>query len=57
MKKIVELELVEKMWEQFTNLGQYESNIIDTTNQSIKQSVLKIKAEIEKKTFLLTISL
>ncbi|GAB6989866.1 hypothetical protein JCM16418A_19160 [Paenibacillus pini] len=49
--------MVEKMWEQFTNLGQYESNIIDTTNQSIKQSVLKIKAEIEKKTFLLTISL
>jgi hypothetical protein len=34
------IELVEKMWEQFNNLGIYESNIIDTTNQSTEQSVL-----------------
>ena len=25
-------EIVEIMWEQFTNLGKYEKNIIDTTN-------------------------
>lgn len=49
------IELVEKMWEQFNNLGRYESNIIDTTNQSIEQSVSTIKAEIEKKSSLLTI--
>ncbi|MFC6102775.1 AAA family ATPase [Olivibacter domesticus] len=48
------MELVEKMWKQFNDLGQYESNIIDSTNQSIEQSVSKIKAEIEKKSFLLT---
>lgn len=47
------MKLVEKMWKQFNDLGQYESNIIDSTNQSIEQSVSKIKAEIEKKSFLL----
>lgn len=55
LDKEANIELVEKMWRQFNNLGHYESNIIDTTNQSIEQSILKIKAEIEKKTSLLTI--
>lgn len=49
------IDLVEKMWAQFNNLGSYESNIIDTTNQSTEQSVLTIKAVIEKKSSLLTI--
>lgn len=49
------MELVENMWEQFNNLGRYESNIIDTTHQSIEQSVSTIKAVIEKKSSLLTI--
>lgn len=49
------IELVERMWEQFNNLDQYESNMIDTTNQSIEQSVSTIKAVIEKKSSLLTI--
>jgi predicted kinase len=49
------IELVEKMWEQFNNLGSYESNVIDTTNQSIEQSVSTIKAVIEKKSSLLAI--
>ncbi|WP_205511528.1 AAA family ATPase [Longitalea arenae] len=49
------IELVEKMWVQFNNLGRYESNIIDTTNQSIEQSVSNIKDEIEKRSFLLAI--
>lgn len=48
------IELVEKMWEQFNNLGSYESNIIETTNQSTEQSVSTIKAVIEKKSSLLT---
>ncbi|WP_334078221.1 AAA family ATPase [Paenibacillus sanfengchensis] len=49
------IELVEKMWKQFNNLGHYESHIIDTTNQSIEQSVSTIKAVIKKKSLLLTI--
>ncbi|MBM7714090.1 putative kinase [Bacillus thermophilus] len=49
------IKLVEKMWAQFNNLGSLESNIIDTTNQSIEQSVSTIKAVIEKKSSLLTI--
>jgi len=49
------MELVKKMWEPFNNLDRYESNIIDTTNQSIEQSVSTIKAVIEQKSSLLTI--
>lgn len=49
------IDLVEKMWAQFNNLGSHESNIIDTTNQSTEQSVSTIKAVIEKKSSLLTI--
>lgn len=51
----INIELVEKMWGQFNNLGIYESNIIDTTDQSTEQSVSTIKAVIEKKSSLLTI--
>lgn len=43
------------MWEQFNDLGTYESNIIETTNQSTEESVSAIKAIIEKKSSLLTI--
>ena len=31
------IELVETMWEQFCNLGIYESNVVDTTNYSFKK--------------------
>src|SRR5699024_12827772 len=33
------IELVETMWEQFSNLGIYESNVIDTTTHSVKDTV------------------
>ena len=36
------IELVETMWEQFSNLGIYELNVIDTTTHSIKDSNLYI---------------
>ncbi len=36
------------MWEHFDNLGPYESNLIDTANQSIEQTISTIKAVIEK---------
>ncbi|GIN88066.1 hypothetical protein J6TS2_44520 [Heyndrickxia sporothermodurans] len=49
------IELVNAMWEQFVNLGIYESSIIDTTNHSIEQSVSAVKAVIEKKSSILTI--
>lgn len=47
------IELVETMWEQFNNLGGYESNVIDTTNYSIKDTVLAIKESIMNKAKLL----
>ena len=37
------IELVETMWEQFCDLGIYESNVIDTTMRSIEDTVSTIK--------------
>ncbi|MDO4276968.1 MAG: AAA family ATPase [Eubacteriales bacterium] len=47
------IELVETMWEQFNDLKCYEANVINTTNQSIGETVLAIKDKIEKKSCLL----
>ena len=38
--------LVETMWEQFANLGNYERNVIDTTDLSIRETVSAIKERI-----------
>ncbi len=40
-------ELVETMWEQFCNLGIYESNVVDTTMHSIEDTVSAIKQKVE----------
>ena len=37
------VELVETMWEQFCNLGIYESNVIETTTYSIQEAVFAVK--------------
>ena len=47
------IELVEAMWEQFNNLGTYESHVIDTTDFSIQDTVLIIKENIANKTNML----
>lgn len=47
------IELVETMWEQFNHLGCYESNVIDTTNLSIEETVSIIKEKLIKKSLLL----
>lgn len=47
------LELVDVMWEQFHELGEYESHVIDTTDCSIDRTVLRIMEMIEQKTCLL----
>ena len=47
------IELVESMWEQFHDLGIYESNVIDTTNFLIQDTVSAIKAKLASKTMLL----
>ena len=41
--EIDKLELVETMWEQFSNLGIYESNVIDTTMHSISDTVSAVR--------------
>ena len=42
--------LVEAMWEQFCQLGIYESNVIETTNQSVRETVRAIKEKIANQT-------
>lgn len=49
------IELVETMWEQFSHLGRYESNVIDTTDLSVEETVSVIKEKIREKSFLLKI--
>lgn len=46
------VELVERMWGQFCNLGQYEAHVIDTTSCSVEETVLAVKEGIEKKVYL-----
>ena len=47
------IKLVEIMWEQFSNLGFYEKNIIDTTNYSIEETVLNIQKKFKEKNYIL----
>ena len=51
------IELVETMWEQFSNLGIYELNVIDTTTHSIKDTVSAVKEKIVSGTALLFCSI
>ncbi|WP_440210184.1 hypothetical protein [Campylobacter coli] len=41
------------MWNQFSNLGIYELNVIDTTAHSIKDTVSAVKEKIVSGTALL----
>lgn len=47
------VELVETMWEQFKDLGIYESNVIDTTERSVTDTVSAIKEVIANRTNML----
>lgn len=48
------IELEETMWEQFSGLGIYESNVIDTTTFTIKDTVSAIKERVACGTSLLS---
>ena len=48
------IELVETMWEQFCNLGIYESNVIDTTTYSIQETVSAVQEKIASRAALLS---
>ena len=48
------VELVETMWEQFCNLGIYESNVIETTTYSIQEAVFAVKEKISSGAALLS---
>ena len=45
------IELVETMWKQFSNLGIYELNVIDTTTHSIKDTVSAVQEKIASKPY------
>ena len=48
------VELVETMWEQFCNLGIYESNVVDTTTYSIQETVSAVQEKIASRAALLS---
>lgn len=45
--------LVETMWEQFCDLGDFEANVIDTTHYSVEETVSAIRKKIADGTALL----
>lgn len=47
------MELVKAMWQQFCGLGEYEKNVIDTTNDTIYETIAKIREKVAGKTALL----
>ena len=49
------VELVETMWEQFCNLGIYESNVVDTTTYSIQETVSAVQEKIASRAALLSL--
>lgn len=53
LEKDLNVELVETMWEQFHHLESYESNVVDTTNDSIQETALIVKRIISNKTLVL----
>lgn len=50
------IELVETMWTQFSDLGYYESYVIDTTRLSVDKTVFAVKRILDRKSHLLTAS-
>ena len=54
MERKTNVELVETMWEQFCNLGIYESNVIETTTYSIQEAVFAVKEKISSGAALLS---
>ena len=48
------IELVDTMWEQFCNLGIYESYVVDTTTYSIQETVSAVQEKIASGTALLS---
>ncbi len=54
LDKKTNIELIETMWEQFCNLGPYETNVIDTTNNSIQETVSAVQEKIAGRTAVLS---
>ena len=53
LSKDTNIELVETMWKQFVNLGDYEPFVINTTDCSIEKAVSIIKEHIKERKHLL----
>ena len=53
LDRAANMELVEVMWEQFQNLRAYESNVIDTTDCSLEETVSMVMKKVADGTALL----
>lgn len=40
---LTDVEVVKKMWEQFSDLGLYEKNAVDTTGQTVEESAASVR--------------
>ncbi|WP_125764903.1 AAA family ATPase [Companilactobacillus hulinensis] len=47
------IKLVETMWEQFADVGEYENNVIDSTQQSSEETAHEIRCHIAKRDFII----
>lgn len=50
LDKAINMELVETMWTQFQELGQYENHVVDTSDQSIEETLSTVRSAILKGT-------
>ncbi len=53
LDKNTNMELVETMWAQFQDLGCYEANVIDITDDSVEAAVSTVKNKIRSRSCLL----
>ena len=53
LSRTVNTELVDTMWAQFRDLGEWERNVLDTTDLSVRETVAAVQARIADGTALL----
>ena len=53
LSRTVNTELVDTMWAQFLGLGEWERNVLDTTDLSVRETVAAVQARIADGTALL----
>ena len=40
-------EVIKNIWRSFSDLGQYEANVVDTTDQTVEESIALIQERLQ----------